>query len=79
MWDSGWPVMPSKRLSIVMMLVLLGSTELRADVAKDDTTVAPPRTSEERPEYQAQPLFDDVFVPSKELPEDQPSAFPVDT
>lgn len=79
MWDSGWPVMRNRCSRLALVLVLLGSTELPADDATDETVVAPPRTTENRPEYQAQPLFDDVFVPSKELPEDQPTSFPVDS
>jgi hypothetical protein len=71
--------MRNKNLRRVMLLVLLGTSALRADNTTDDTAVAPARSSEGRPEYQAQPLFDDVFVPSKELPEDQPTPFPVDS
>lgn len=71
--------MRNRRLRIVMCLALLGTSALRADDATDATAVAPPRATVDRPEYQAQPLFDDVFVPSKELPEDQPSVFPVDS
>ena len=70
--------MRNKCSRAVMLLVLLGAAALQADEATNDTAVAPPRATEERPEYQAQPLFDDVFVPSKELPEDLPAPFPVD-
>ena len=79
MSDSGWPAMRNRRLGLMTLCALLGATPLRAAPPEDETAVAPPRSSVDHPEYQTQPLFDEVFDPSKEIPADYPVPFPVDT
>lgn len=78
MSDSGWPVMRNSLLRLMLLLALLGVTPLRAADPIDETAVAPPRSTVDRPEYGAEKLADDLFKPSKEIPEDYPIDFPVD-
>ncbi len=79
MSDSGSPAMRNKRLlKLTMLVALLGATPLRAAPPADETAVAPPRSTVDRPEYLPEPIADDVFKPSKEISDDYPAVLPVD-
>jgi hypothetical protein len=78
MLASGWPVMRSSSVRIMMMLVLLAAASLRAAETIDETAVAAPRATLERPEYLPEPLPDDLFQPSKEINDDYAIPLPVD-
>jgi hypothetical protein len=71
--------MRNKRLlKLSLLLALLGAAPLRAAPPADETEVAPPRSSADRPEYLPEPISDDDFKPSKEISDDYPIDLPVD-
>lgn len=75
---SGWPVMRSSNVPMTMLLVLLAATALHAQESSDETAVAAPRATLERPEYLPEPLPDDLFQPSQEINDDYAIPLPVD-
>lgn len=78
MLGSGWPVMRSRSVRVTMFFGLLAASSLHAADAPDDTAVAAPRSTVDRPEYLPEPLPDDLFQPSKEINDDYAIPLPVD-
>lgn len=67
-----------RRIQLTLTIVLLGATPLHAAAPVDDTAVAPPRSSVNRPEFQPGHLSDDLPKPSKDISDDYPIDLPVD-
>jgi len=63
---------------LTLLGALLGVAPLQAASPDDETAVAPPRSTVDRPEYLPSRLPDDVFKPSKEISDDYPIDLPVD-
>lgn len=74
----GWRVMRSRKITLVLLAVILGFSPLRAAEPDPDIDVAQPRARSDLKEYLPQALPDDVFTPSEDAAEDYALPFPVD-